>query len=144
MRIPDPPKNAREALERCRDAAYHNRKIYDRVSELRQAYSHRPIRSPHWGVTISEEAPLCIDWLWVALANATDAALACPEINDDVLEKFNEQCRGVAATSRMLLAYLNESYSSVTPLNTLIGDLDGINRIASEIPERVKNLVSVP
>jgi hypothetical protein len=115
----------------------HNASCYDRVSECGSAYKDRRRRSRHYQGDLFADFPHAAQWLWLSLGDAVDRALAADPSKETALDELRVRVAGIAANARVLIDRLSEGFMTEQPLNAIIGDLDGLHRIADSLLSEV-------
>lgn len=111
-------------------AIEHNAASYDRVAECHEAYKERQVSSRHYQGDLLADLPRSVQWLWTAFHDAVEHTAQMKPITREHLAELADRANGIAANARVLIAHLSDRFMNEQPINSLIGDLDALNRMA--------------
>lgn len=120
------PESAPKCLASLVDSIKHNAACYDRVAECAQAYQGRQARSRHYQGDLLVDIPCAGQWLWSAFIDAVQRTAGSVPVTQEHLAELADRVTGIAANARVMIAYLSDQFMAEQPLNSLIGDLDGL------------------
>jgi len=126
-------ESAPERLSVLLSAIKSNAVCYDRIAECREAYKERQVHSRHYQGNLLADLPCSVHWLWTAFSDSVERTAQMNPITEVHLSELADRTTGIAANARALIAHLSDQFMHEQPLNSLIGDLDGLHRIADTL-----------
>jgi len=109
----------------------HNAAIMAKAAaDCGEAYKERQVPSRHYAGNLLADIPRSAQWIWTAFSDAVERTANSTACTNENIAQLADRTIGIAATARVLIAYLSESehFMPEPPLNRLIGDLDGLHR----------------
>ena len=107
----------------------HNAAIMAKAAaDCGEACKGRQVPSRYYGGILLADIPRSAQWIWTAFSDAVERTANSTACTKENIAQLADRTIGIAATARVLIAYLSDHFMPEQPLNRLIGDLDGLHR----------------